>query len=349
MFYTIPNLGVAQDAVVLDLLLVAVVGNVCTVQLGAALSGVGGIMVGCLDDVERGTVVFTTTLNGPAALEGVLVEPAGDVNPSNGVTVTDEDLVGVEMNFVVLVTDHGTFLKDLGSLSELDTTILEGTAGVENSTSLLTDGDSVAGHVLALVENPSDTTLVSAAVILISANLGIPEPVLETPSEGFFLLLTLVMRFPGHVTTSKETGACEKAASNLELLLALVVDIVPVLLLFLMRNVDLLIGMRLVTALLWLLVALLLAIVLLWRLLLLLLATAIASLLLTVVLLLAASVLHFAPQGWSNGRAPIALRAMRLDDFILVSFILHNIVVVVLSTWFPAVDHIDLFRVGCMR
>jgi hypothetical protein len=324
---------------------VTIEGDISAVKLRGTFSRMSSVVVGCLDDIERGAIVLAATLNRPASLERSLIEPTRDVDPSNSVTVADEDFVSVEVDLVVLVSDHSTLLEDVGCLAELDTTILEGSASVENATSLLTDGDSVAGHVLALVENPSNTTLVSAPVVLISADLRVPKPVLETPGECLFLLLALIMRFPSHITTSKETGACEKTTSDLEFVLALVVDIVPVLLLLLMRNIDLLIGVGLITAaLLRLLIVLLLALLLAVTTLLL---TIAALLLAAIPSLLAASVitiLHATPQGWSNGRAPIALGAMRLDDFVVVSFVLYNVPLVVLSTWFPAVDHIDFVK-----
>ena len=71
--------------------------KVLTVQLGAALSGVGSTMMGRLNDIKRGAVILAATFNRPGTLERCLIEPARAINPANSVAVANENLVGVEL------------------------------------------------------------------------------------------------------------------------------------------------------------------------------------------------------------------------------------------------------------
>jgi hypothetical protein len=303
---------------------------------------------------ERSSVVLATAFDWPESLKRPFIETAVNLNPFYGVSVSDEDFVGFQVNLFVLIPNNCALLEDIGSLTKLDAAILERTASVKSSATLLSDWNGIARDVFTLIEDPGDAITTAIAVVLLGAALGFPDPVLKTPSEGFFLFFALFVMFPCHVTASKETSTSEQASTGNKLFLAVIIQVVPVLLLLLVRDVDLLVGVRSVASLVVLrnrgsLILLLLLLLLTVTTLLLAIAAlllAIAALLLTTIATLVITIVirNTSPQSGGDRRAPIALRAMRLDDLVLVAFVLYDSTKVVLSSGFPAIDHFDFVK-----
>jgi hypothetical protein len=295
---------------------------------------------------ERSSVVLATAFDWPESLKSPFIESAGKLNPFHGVGVSDENFVGLQVNLIVLIPNNCALLEDIGGLTKLDAAILERTASVKFSATLLSDWNGVTRDVFTLIEDPGDAITTAIAVVLLGTALGFPDPVLKTPSEGFFLFFALLVMFPCHVTASKETSTSEQASTSYKLFLAVIIQVVPVLLLLLVRDVDLLVRVWSVASLVVLrnrgsLILLLLLLLTVTTLLL-----AIAALLLTPIATLVITIVirNTSPQSGGDRRAPIALRAMRLDDLVLVAFVLYDGTEVVLSSGLPAIDHFDFVK-----
>jgi len=103
--------SIAEYGVFLDIFLSSTVRDVRPIEILATLSGVDSIRVRCLCNEEWGPVVLLSTFDGAGA-QGVDVEFTCSVDPFDGARVADEDLVGIELDLVLLESDHSTLLEN---------------------------------------------------------------------------------------------------------------------------------------------------------------------------------------------------------------------------------------------
>jgi len=182
-------LVVNQNSVFLDGLLLATMGEVAVAEFLADFAGMAATLVESLGNVEDSTIGFTTSFNRLASLEAVKREVAADGNPTDGITFTDEDLVGVDLDLSTVSGDRGTAREMTTTFTRMNTTVAEGTRDVEGLPVLRTTLDSVLRDVPALVQNPGDYLSSTVAVVGIGAGLSITEPGLSIPKGFFFSFL----------------------------------------------------------------------------------------------------------------------------------------------------------------
>jgi len=293
-------------------------------ELLADLSGVDTRLVGSLCEIKNATVLVSATLYRLSA-KAAEVETAMLLNPSDGVLVTDEDLVLVNLDFLATVAGDGASARVLESLAGVDAAIVVSTSDPEIvAIGILSANDSTLRDVLALSQDPRYRTLSTTLVELGSTSLSIMDPVLQSPCLGFFVLLSVLVVLVGGVTASKESGAGKEATSDLKLLAPVFGDVVPVLLLLMLVDVDRLSGV---------LVPVLSAGVFV--------RTVVSLRFLLAVLVSAMVALHATPEGRCHVGSPVTLTPMRLDDFVFVTLVTDDVAVIVLCSGFPVLSHCE--------
>jgi len=338
-----------EDTIVLfDDLFLAAVCDASTTQFVAVLAGLSSTLVECLSDEERRAIGFPSSLDG--SLRAEVVVALG--NPLALAIVTEKDLVRVNLDLFTTVADDGTLLQMSTSLAEMDSSLIVGAGDVKDlvvCVVLLAAHDGAPGDILSVGQDPGVRALRTRAMERSRARLSVLEPVGHGPSIGLLVFLTLLVRVEGSKASSQKTSARKKTATELELLLPLIVEVVPVGLLLLFRGlgccgVSALASATVLELLLlgWLLLLLLL--------LLLLPLLAFAAVVMSTVVSAttgAALILHATPERGGVGWRPIALTPVWLDDFVGDALIDHDGVVVVLCAGFPLLDHDEvLSRVG---
>jgi len=327
-----------EDLELLDDLLLATVCDAGAAEPLIVLAGVGAILVVGLGDLERCSVLLLASLYD--AISAVIV--AVDSNPFDTAGVSEEDLISIDLDLLAAIANDGAFAEVTTGFAEMESTLIVGTSDVEDIAALLpTTLDGALGNVGPLGQNPGSGALWAMGVESGGALLCIIEPVRYSPGLGFVLLLALLVMLESGETSTQQRSTGQETATDLELLLPLIVEIVPVGLLLVLGGLDgggrgSWVGDASTTVAVLRLLGLL-------RLLLLGLLVVLAAVTSTALVLLAVVAtmvtLRATPECGGYIRSPVALTPVWLDDFVLRAAVLDDAAVIVLCTWFPALDH----------
>jgi len=135
-----------------------------------------GFLERSLGNVESGSILLATSVDRLRALELLDGVFTAYFNPANGAGVTDEDLVGVDLDLFAVCSDGGATREMGTAFSRMNATTVECARDVEYFSSLVTTNDRVLGNIRASVQDPSDRAFWSVAVIVVGADLSIAEP-----------------------------------------------------------------------------------------------------------------------------------------------------------------------------
>jgi len=339
------SLGIDENVVGVDELLVVTVRDASALELLADLSGVDTGLVGSLCKVKNAAILISATLY-RLATKAVDVETAVLLNPSDGLLVAAKDLVLVNLDFLAAVASYGAFATVLESLAGVDAAIVVTTSDPKIvAIGVLSADDCTLRDVLALSQDPRYRTLSTTLLVSGSTSLSILDVVLESPCLGFFVFLSVLVVLVGSIATSKESSAESEATSDLKLLAPVLGDVVPVLLLLMLMDVDILSGVLVPVLPAGVFVSAVVALLLL-RLLRFLLAVVLLTMLVSAMVFVPAvvasiAVLHATPEGRRYRGCPVTLTPVRLDDFVVVTLVTDDVAVVVLCSGFPVLDHCE--------
>jgi len=336
------SLGIDENVVGVDELLVVAVCDASTLELLADLSGVDTRLVRSLCKVKNAAILVSATLY-RLATKAVDVETAVLLNPSDGLLVAAKDFVLVNLDFLAAIASHSASARVMESLAGVDAAIVVTTSDPEIvAIGVLSADDSTLRNVLALSQDPRYRTLSTALLVSGSTSLSILDVVLESPCLGFFVFLSVLVVLVGSITTSKESSAESEATSDLKLLAPVLGDVVPVLLLLMLVDVDSLSGVLVPVLAAGVLVSAVVALLLLWLLLAVVLLTVLVSAMVFVSAVVSSSaVLQLAPEGRGYRGGPVTLTPVRLDDFVAMALVFDDVAVVVLCSGFPVLSHCE--------
>jgi hypothetical protein len=218
------------------------------------------------------------------------------------------------------------------------------TADVETLSTLFSALNSIARNGLSLIPDPGNGCRILLSPKLGSAFLRFRDPVVQRPLVGLFLFLLLSVLLIGIISSTDGCNSSEETSTDLELLLSLVIDIVPVFFFFLFGGLDSWSWVRRLISLLVLVLLVLLFLLVprgvVRRLAIL---SPLAGALVVRVVSVTTS-LHTSPESGSHWRSPIALGPVGLDEFVVHPFEFYDVTGVVIFTRLPSWSHFVQLR-----
>jgi len=122
------------------------------------------------------------------------------INPAETLHVADKNLVSIKVDLLPAEANDSALLKCLRCLTNLDTTLMECPANVQDPVLFGANDDGLRRYVIAAIENPLRRLTKTVVMVVCGALFSCVKPVGEGPGLCFFLVLILFVFSIGEIS-----------------------------------------------------------------------------------------------------------------------------------------------------